>query len=113
MSTPHLSSPPVAGGFGFPMGFASCIPATLVTVAAGATRGPALSLALLVVVIGVATLTTAVAAVGTATFAWALHEGFVLGHHGDLILTGRAWQSLAVLPYRLIGTMWWTSVDRR
>jgi hypothetical protein len=85
---PRLSTPPLPGGFGFPLGFVTTIIVTFAAVAAGATTRPVWSLAALVGTTGsVACVSTLGAAVATATVAWALQAGFVLGRHGDLALT--------------------------
>ncbi|MTD56229.1 hypothetical protein [Amycolatopsis pithecellobii] len=91
MRTSRWPAPPVSGRFGFPLGFAAGIGATILMVAAGATARPGWSVAMLVVVVaGIAALSTPAAAFGTAVLAWCLHDGFVLGRHGNLVFTPAA-----------------------
>ncbi len=86
------------GGFGFPLGFVTCVLATTATIAAGATTHPLLALITLAgVVLAIAAISTATAAIATAAVGWALHAGFVLGRHGDLAFTPQSTRDAAVL----------------
>jgi len=86
------------GGFGFPLGFAAAVTATVVSVAAGATVHHAYSLgALIVVTAGVALVTPMRVALGVAAVAWALHAGFVLGRLGELVFTPESVRAATVL----------------
>lgn len=96
--TSRWPSPPVPGGFGFPLGFAAGILVTVVAVAAGATSHPSWSLiALAVAVAGVSAVSTASAALATTGVCWALHVGFVLGRRGDLVFNAMSRQAAVVL----------------
>ncbi|TVT38133.1 hypothetical protein FNH05_24510 [Amycolatopsis rhizosphaerae] len=89
---------PVPGGFGFPLGFAVTMLVALAAIAAGAVERPWVVLALLAVALAaVAALTTPAAALGTAVFAWCLHDGFVLGRAGDLVFTPASGRAALVL----------------
>lgn len=91
-------APPVPGGFGFPLGFAAGIVATGLAVASGATGHPAWSVGLLALTVAVVSaLTSTPAALGTALVCWCLHDGFVLGRRGDLVLTSASARAAAVL----------------
>ncbi|RZS31159.1 hypothetical protein EV193_11538 [Herbihabitans rhizosphaerae] len=85
----------VTGWFGFPLGFASAIVATILAVAIGATGHPIASVLLHIVVIAVTS--TAPAALATAVTCWAMHAGFVLGRHGELATSGQAGHDAFVL----------------
>jgi hypothetical protein len=88
----------VSGGFGFALGFLVGIIVTMVAVAAGATGHPIWSVAALAVAVaGVSAVTTPLAAIGSAVVCWALHDGFVLGRHGDLVATVGSLSSAIVL----------------
>jgi hypothetical protein len=91
-------APPVSGGFGFPLGFAAGIVATTVAVAAGAAGHPGWSVAALAAAVAaVSAVTTLPAAVGTAAVCWFLHDGFVLGRHGDLVFTTASARAAVIL----------------
>ncbi|HEY3260443.1 MAG TPA: hypothetical protein VGJ95_09270 [Pseudonocardiaceae bacterium] len=93
-----VSSPPVDGATGIPVGALAAVAVTIGAVATGGTGHPARSLfALCVVVATLAGLTTVPATLGTAAVAWGLHAGFVLGRSGDLALTLQAADAAAVL----------------
>ena len=98
VNTPRWPSPPVPGTFGFPVGFASGIVATILMVAGGATRHPMWSvIALAAVVAGVSAVSTLAASASTAAVCWCLHDGFVLGRQGALISTAASGQAAVVL----------------
>lgn len=89
---------PVPGGFGFPLGFIAGIVATLLAVATGAAGHPAWSLGLLALTVAaVAAVTSPAGALGTAVACWCLHDGFVLGRHGTLVLVPASAVAAAVL----------------
>jgi hypothetical protein len=88
----------VSGGFGFPLGFATGTFVMVVAVAAGAAGHPGWSVAALAVAVAaVSAVTTFPAAVATAVVCWFLHDGFVLGRHGDLVFTTASEASAAIL----------------
>ncbi|SEP52756.1 hypothetical protein [Amycolatopsis saalfeldensis] len=82
------------GGLGFPLGGAAVVVAAIVTDLGGATAHPVYALvALVLVVLGAAAVTTPAATTGVALVAWAVDSGFVLGREGRLVFdaaTGRA-----------------------
>ncbi len=114
---------PMPAGFGFPAGFGAGIVATLVAVAAGATRHPDwLVVALVLVVTAVATVSTAPAALGTAATSWCLLDVFLLGRHGQLVFTMAAGLDAVILTLVALGgpavaatvrTMWKASSCER
>ncbi|WP_158853900.1 hypothetical protein [Saccharothrix deserti] len=92
------TAPPVPAGFGFPLGVALGVAATLVSVGVGATRTPTVSLVAMAAVVDViAMVTTVRATLATAAVCWALHAGFVLGRHGELALVPRSGHAALVL----------------
>jgi hypothetical protein len=97
----------IDNGFGFPLGFAAAVAATVVSIGAGATRHHGYSLGMLVVVVAVvAAVTTMRAAMGTAAVAWALHAGFVLGRLGQLVFTPEsAYAAMALAAVVLISSV--------
>ncbi|GAB2965770.1 hypothetical protein LWP59_22875 [Amycolatopsis acidiphila] len=106
MRSSRRPSPPVPGGFGFPLGLATGSVVTLFAVGAGVTGCPDWSVAALsVTVAGVAALTTPAAALGTASVCWCLHDGFVLGRYGDLVATPAAAGSAAILAAIALATL--------
>ncbi|MGW4213806.1 hypothetical protein ACWEIJ_37885 [Lentzea sp. NPDC004789] len=88
----------MSGGFGFPLGVVLGIAATVLVVATGATGQPVLSVIAMVAVVNlIALISTWRAALGTAVVCWFLHDGFVLGRHGDLALVGQAGHDALVI----------------
>ncbi|WP_169792643.1 hypothetical protein [Lentzea aerocolonigenes] len=70
----------------------------MLVVATGAASQPVLSVIAMVVVVNVIALfSTWPAALGTAVVCWFLHDGFVLGRHGDLALVGQAGHDALVI----------------
>jgi hypothetical protein len=85
-------------GFGFPLGCALGTTALTVAIALGATAHPLYAIVTLAAVVSlVALLSTAGAALATATTCWALLDGFVLGRHGTLVFTAAAVRDALVL----------------
>lgn len=98
MRRKYRSRPPLSGAFGFPLGFVAGIAAVSIAVVAGATGSPGVSVALLAAAVtGVAVVSTPAAALGTALLCWCLHDGFVLGRRGELVLTSLSGQAAVVL----------------
>ena len=94
MSDKHL----LAGGFGFPLGFAASTVAVLGAAAVGAFAHPVAVLATLAVVTAVVSATTTLpAALGTAAVSWGLYSGFVVDQLGQLTLDGRTALAALVL----------------
>jgi len=92
------TAPPVPAGFGFPLGMALGVAATVLSVAAGATSVPTISLVAMVAVVdATAMVTTVRATLATAAVCWALHAGFVLGRYGGLAFTPQAGHAALVL----------------
>jgi hypothetical protein len=88
----------LAGGFGFPLGFATAILVALLSAAAGAFAHPvAVLVALTVATFGVSLTTTLPAALGTALVSWGVYTGFVLDSLGQLQLNGRSALAAVVL----------------
>jgi len=106
---------PLPGGAGFALGFATSIVVTVAVVAAGATAHPVLSLAALAVTVAaVSAVSSPPAAAGTATVAWCLHDGFVLGRHGDLVgVTGSATAAVVLPAVALAATLIATTIRAR
>jgi hypothetical protein len=103
----------IPGGFGFPLGAAFGIAATVLVVATGATSQPVLSVIAMVVVVNViALISTGWAALGTAVVCWFLHDGFVLGRHGDLALVGQAGHDAFVIGFDALGVLLLVSTFR-
>lgn len=76
------------------LGFA----ATVLSVAAGATSVPIISLVAMVAVVDAsAVVTTVRATLATAVVCWALHTGFVLGRRGELVFTPQSGHAALVL----------------
>ncbi|MCP3805077.1 hypothetical protein NLX83_38010 [Allokutzneria sp. A3M-2-11 16] len=87
----RIPAPVLPGAFAFPAGVVAGVGATALLVASGATGQPVLSLLAMVAVVDtVAMMSTVRATAATAVVCWALHAGFVLGHHGELAFTARA-----------------------
>lgn len=103
----------MSGGFGFSLGAALGVAATAVVVAAGATSQPVLSVIAMVAVVNViALVSTWRAALGTAVVCWFLHDGFVLGRHGDLALVGQAGHDALVIGFDALGVLLLVSTFR-
>ena len=102
MSDKHL----LAGGFGFPLGFAAATVVVLGSAALGAFAYPlAVLVALACVTAAVSAVTTLPAALGTAGVGWGLYTGFVIGHLGQLQLTGRSALAAVVLALAALGVV--------
>lgn len=100
-------------GLGFPLGAALGVVATSLAVAVGATSQPILSVVALVTVIDVIALTSTVpATLATATVCWFLHAGFVLGRHGELVLSGQAGHHALVFVLNALGVLLFVSLAR-
>ncbi|MFC0546081.1 hypothetical protein [Kutzneria chonburiensis] len=94
MSDKHL----LAGGFGFPLGFAASTVVVLGAAAVGAFAHPVAVLVTLAVVTFVVSATTTLpAALGTAAVSWGLYSGFVVDQLGQLTLDGRTALAALVL----------------
>ncbi|WP_370947632.1 hypothetical protein AB5J62_08765 [Amycolatopsis sp. cg5] len=88
----------IDAGFGYPLGFVATGATTVGTVSANATEHHLRSLAALAVVVcAISLFTRARAGLGTATVAWALHSGFVLGRSGEIVFTDEAGIAAMVL----------------
>ncbi|MFC4086509.1 hypothetical protein [Amycolatopsis samaneae] len=86
------------GGFGFPLGCVASVVAVLAAELAGATARPGYALAALVpVILVVAAATSVTAAARTASIAWAVYSGFVLGRAGQLVFDATAGRAALVL----------------
>lgn len=95
------------------MGAALAVAATMLVVATGATSQPVLSVIAMVIVVNViAVVSTAWAALGTAVVCWFLHDGFVLGRHGDLALVGQAGHDALVIGLDALGVLLLVSTFR-
>ncbi|WP_236792720.1 hypothetical protein [Amycolatopsis sp. GM8] len=106
MRTSRWPAPPVLGGYGLPLGFVAGIVVTLVAVAAGVTAHPDWSVAVLTVTVaGVAAVTTPAAALGTVVICWCLHDGFVLGRHGNLVFTPASGLAAVILTGVALGAL--------
>jgi hypothetical protein len=89
------------------------IAATMLVVATGATSQPVLSVIAMVAVVNlIALISTWWAALGTAVVCWFLHDGFVLGRHGDLALTGQAGHDALVIGFDALGVLVLISLSR-
>lgn len=96
----------MSGGFGFSLGAALGVVATAAVVVAGATSQPVLSVIAMVAVVNVIALaSTWRAALATAVVCWFLHDGFVLGRHGDLTLAGQAGHDALVIGLDALGVL--------
>jgi hypothetical protein len=94
MTDKHL----LAGGFGFPLGFAAAVVVVLGSAVVGAFAHPvAVLVALAGATFAVSALTTLPAALGTACVSWGVYTGFVLGRLGQLQLTGGSALAAGVL----------------
>jgi hypothetical protein len=94
MSDKHL----LAGGFGFPLGFAASTVVVLGSAAVGAfTRPVVVLVALAVATAAVSATTTLAAALGTALVSWGLYAGFVVGNLGQLAVNGKTVTAAGVL----------------
>ncbi|SDY81430.1 hypothetical protein SAMN05421504_10748 [Amycolatopsis xylanica] len=88
----------IDAGFGYPLGFVATSATTVGSVSANATEHHLRSLAALAVVVcAISLVTRARAGLGTATVAWALHSGFVLGRSGEIVFTDEAGIAAMVL----------------
>ncbi len=93
----------IPGGFGFPLGCAGVTAAAIAADVAGGSGHPVYSLvALGLVVAATATVTTVVAAAGTAAVAWAVHTGFLLGRAGQLVFDTASAQAALVFTIALV-----------
>jgi hypothetical protein len=101
-----MTTTPVSGGFGFPLGMAIAIVVTIVMVAAGATHHPDRAvLALAVVIALTAMITTPAATFGTTAVAWFLVAGFVIGRFGQVSVSPTAgWAAIALTVVALATT---------
>jgi hypothetical protein len=78
----------------------------MLVVATGASSQPVLSVIAMVAVVNViAVISTWRAALGTAVVCWFLHDGFVLGRHGDLALVGQAGHDALVIGFDALGVL--------
>lgn len=103
----------ISGGFGFPLGAVLAIVATMLVVATGATSQPVLSVIAMAAVVNlIALISTWRAALATAVVCWFLHDGFVLGRHGDLALTGQAGHDALVIGFDALGVLVLVSLAR-
>ena len=94
MSDKHL----LAGGFGFPLGFAAATLIVLGSAAVGALAHPvAVLIALAVATAAVSATTTLPAALATALVSWGLYTGFVVGNLGQLAVNGKTVTAAGVL----------------
>lgn len=86
------------GGLGFPLGGVAVVVAAIAADLAGATAHPVYALvALALVALGAAAVTTPAAAAGVALVAWAVDSGFVLGRQGQLVFDGASGRVALVL----------------
>ena len=107
------TAPPVPAGFGFPLGVALGTAAMVLSVAAGATSVPIISLVAMVVVVdAVAMVTTVRATLATAVVCWALHAGFVLGRRGELVFTAQSGHAALVLGLCALTALGFASILR-
>jgi hypothetical protein len=94
MSDKHL----LAGGFGFPLGFALSTLVVLGSAAVGAFAHPvAVLVALAVTTFVVSATTTLRAALGVALVSWGLYAGFVVGELGQLTFNSQTVTAAGVL----------------
>jgi hypothetical protein len=89
------------------------IAVTVLVVAVGATSRPVLSVIAVVAVVNlIAVISTWRATLGTAVVCWFLHDGFVLGRHGDLALVGQAGHDALVIGFDALGVLLLVSTFR-
>ncbi|SDM32418.1 hypothetical protein [Allokutzneria albata] len=94
----RIPPPALPGAFAFPAGVAAGVTATALLMSSGTPGQPVLSLIVMVAVVDtIAMVSTARATVATGAVCWALHAGFVLGHHGELAFTTRSGTDALVL----------------
>ena len=106
-------APAVLGRFGFPLGCALGVVATVLSGAAGATSQPILSLiAMVAAVDAVSMVTTVGAALATAAACWCLHTGFVLGRNGELAFTPQSRHDALVLLLAALSALAFASTIR-
>jgi hypothetical protein len=106
-------APLVPGRFGFPLGFALGVVATVLAVAIGATAQPILSLIVMVAVVDtMAMVTTVRATLGTMVVCWCLHAGFVLGRQGELAFTPQSGHDALVLLLVTLSALAFASIIR-
>ena len=95
------------------MGVVLGIAATTLVVAVGANSQPVLSVIAMVAVVNlIALISTWRAALATAVVCWFLHDGFVLGRHGDLALIGQAGHDALVIGFDALGVLLLVSLLR-
>jgi mannose/fructose/N-acetylgalactosamine-specific phosphotransferase system component IIC len=91
-------TPPVSGWIGYPLGFLATVVVTIGAVAVQGTAHPDWVLGGLAVTVALVSAVTVLrAALATASVAWALQAGFVLGRHGELVFTPRSLVAMVVL----------------
>ena len=105
--------PWVPGRFGFPLGVALGVIATVLALAIGARAQPVLLLLLMVAVVDAAAmLTTVRATLATTAVCWCLHAGVVLGEGSRLAFTPRSGRDALVLLLVALSALGFASMIR-